>query len=418
MVCCQSSGLGQRSPDAAGPCRGIPWEQHQKDVTSQLSTVASGVVVSQLTDEGGNWISFHDVPAYSGQLHRIFYNQMQDNRKIMANPDGGDPQVLSADPDFRPTRTREIYLSGDGTLAYYLKTNSRKSTVDVYAVHLTTPGQCREVQLTNMNHEPGTPVKISTTTVDSKTGKNIIGYGETNVLHRVLDDGTKLPDVILPDRENDLPFHILRMNPKFSNIVFYRRNQPGERFGVDSLWVTDLNHPDKAYDLAVGYEKVSHPEWSNDGQRIGFNDRNANWYVADVVLPDGSLNVFHSSFRAKKIGPRDTGLDAQFCSWAPDDSQFVCITRRTGADSKIFLMSLDGATRVLASTDLIEHRGELGRPGAFRRDPTRKRLKDGGEQSIQGDTWARFIMDNQHVIFHSNRTGKPELYEITNFTSF
>jgi hypothetical protein len=409
-----------KEPIGSG-CSGSSFGQHQSNVTSQLSSVASGVIVTQLTDGGGNWISYHDIPAYSVPLRRIFYNQMKDNRKIMANADGSDPQVLSSDPDFHPTRTRELYLSFDGTLAYYLKGNPGKTSVDLYAIHLNSAGPCKEVRLTNLDHEGG-PVKVSTTTIDPKSGKNVIGYAESNVLRRVLEDGSRLPDVNLPDPENEFPFHILRLNPKFPNIVFYRRNKPGERFGTDSLWVADLSSPGKAYDLAANYAKLAHPAWSEDGLQIGFRDRSGRWYAADAVRSDGTLNISRSSFPVKSIGPRDKGLDAQFCSWPPDNSQFLCITSRTGSDSKIFLMALDGsAIKVLASTDLHAQSREPARArgGKFMRGPGRGRPAEGGEEGgMQGDTWARYLGDNQHIIFHSNRTGKPEVYAIGNFTPF
>lgn len=409
--------LGPTVPSSG--CSGTSFGQHQSNVTSQLSGVAPGATVTQLTDSGGNWISYHDIPAYSAALHRIFYNRMKDNLKIMANADGSDPEILSSEPDSRPTRTRELYLSFDGTLAYYLKTNPGGNGVDLYAIHLNTAGACKEVRLTNLDYAGG-PVKISTTTIDSKSGKNVIGYAESNVLRRMLEDGSRLPDVSLPDPENEFPFHILRLNPKFPNILFYRRNKPGERFGVDSLWVTDLASPGKAYDLAAGYQKLAHPAWSEDGQQIGFRDRSGRWYAASIVRADGTLNASHSSFPVKSVGPRDQGLDAQFCSWAPDSSQFLCITSRTGSDSKVFLMSLDGsATRVLASTDLhAQNRGpgRGARPGRVMRQPG---PREGGEEGgMQGDTWARFLGDSQHIIFHSNRSGRPELYSISNFSPF
>lgn len=417
----QTAPRSSEGPTApASGCYGSSFGQHQSNVTSQLSSVASGVIVTQLTDGGGNWISYHDIPAYSVPLHRIFYNQMKGNQKIMANADGSDAQVLSSEPDSRPTRTRELYLSFDGTLAYYLKSNPG-SGVDLYAIHLKSAGPCKEVRLTNLDHEGG-PVKVSTTTVDPKSGKNVIGYAESNVLHRVLEDGSRLPDVSLPDPENEFPFHILRFNPRFPNILFYRRNKPGERFGMDSLWVADLSSPGKAYDLAANYEKLAHPAWSEDGLQIGFRDRSGRWYVADAVRSDGTLNISHSSFPVKSIGPRDRGLDAQFCSWAPDSSQFLCITSRTGSDSKIFLMALDGsATKVLASTDLHAQSRETGRArsGRFMRGPGRGRPAEAGEGgSMQGDTWARFLGDSRHIIVHSNRTGRPEVYAISNFTPF
>jgi Tol biopolymer transport system component len=68
------------------------------------------------------------------------------------------------------------------------------------------------------------------------------------------------------------------------------------------------------------------------------------------------------------------------------------MTRRTGSNSKIFLMSLDGRTQILAGAAV-----------------------EGRSEDMQGDSWAQFLGDNRHIIFHSNRTGRPEVYLIDNF---
>jgi Tol biopolymer transport system component len=381
--------LGSRS---YAVCSGSPLGQHQTDVTARLSMTSPGVRVNQITDTNGNWISYYDIPLYSSAVDRIFYNRMQMNQKVMADTDGANAQVLSSDPDFHPSRTRPLMLSGDGTLVYYAKTNPDARTVDLYAIHLTQPGACKETRLTNLNmnvEEAG--VQISTSSVEG--GKNVIAFANSSILHRVLEDGSALRDINLSDAESGDNFHRIRLNPKFSNILFYRRNEPGSHFNSNSLYVADLRNPRKIYNLASEYMRIGHMLWSPDGLQIGFNAEDGQWHIADVVRSDGSINADgQGKFPIRTVGPRQgRSLLPQFCSWSPAGNLLVCITRETGGGSKIFLMSSDGRAQVLASADVEESRN-----------------------GMQGDTWAQFLGDERHVIFHSNRSGRPELYIISN----
>jgi hypothetical protein len=388
-------GLALEMPSAAAAsaCSAPAFKQNRSDVTAQLSMAAPGVSVSRITDSNGNWVSYYDIPLFSEPAGRIFYNRNHGNQKIMANLDGSNAQTIASDPDFRDTHTRPIFVSFDGKLAYYVKTNPSRQDVDLYGVHVTDAGPCKEVRLTRLNMDPERPVQLSTTSYDSAKGKNVIAFANNNVLHRVLEDGTMLPDVNLPDEQNGQDFHRVRLDPKFPNIIFYRRNAPGSHDNTESLYIVDLNDPKKAYDLAQSFRKIIHPLWSPDGTQLGFKAEDQQWHVLDVARPDGSLNLDHGRFHDRAIGPKSRGeLDVQFCNWSPDGSRYVCITHETGAESKIFLMSGDGRKlRPLASTDTQEK---------------------GGERT-QGDTWAQFLGDNRHIIFHSARTGKLEVYLAT-----
>lgn len=376
------------TPDSM--CTGTPFSQHQDEVTKQLSTAAPGVTVKRITDTAGNWISYYDIPSYSAVLDRIFYNRMQMNQKIMANPDGSHAQAISSDPNFHPSHTRPLMISNDGTLAYYVKSNP-DDTADIYEIHLTERGPCKEIRLTSLNTDQDHPLQLSTTSMEK--GKNVIAFANSNILRRVLEDGTALPEIKLPDAENDQPFHRIRLNPKFPHIVFYRRNQSGSHFNSNGLYVVDLNDPRVSYNVATEFSRIGHMLWSPDGLQIGFNAEDRQWHVADVVGAGGALKADRKGrFSVKTVGPRGADLLPQFCSWAPDGSLFVCMTRRTGSNSKIFLMSLDGRTQILAGADV-----------------------EGRSEDMQGDSWAQFLGDNRHIIFHSNRTGRPEVYLIDNF---
>lgn len=239
---------------------------------------------------------------------------------------------------------------------------------------------------------PATALIISTSSFDSKTGHNVIAFSEGTELHEVLDDGTALPDLTLGDPENNDVFHRMRLNPVFPDVLWYKRDQPAPNpngIAQPEIWVVNLQSPNTVYSV-TGSIPADHASWFKDGTKLGYI-YNGFWYQADVLNPDGSFNLNSSGgFTLTEIGPPQNSFTVNYCNLSPDGSVYVC----SESYQAIYLMSLDGTkTKFLASPDSSS-------TGAI----------------YNGIPKPRFL-DMQHIIFSSDRTGSPQVYVITGFTT-
>jgi uncharacterized protein (TIGR03437 family) len=112
-----------------------------------------------------------------------------------------------------------------------------------------------------------------------------------------------------------------------------------------------------------------------------------------VVNPDGTFKLINGAFASREIGPPPPFVsDANYCVWAPDGSVFLCTAGGAHPGTPVYLMSLDGSqTKYLTATDAS---------GA----------------TFNGIPKAGFL-DMQHILFSSDRTGVPQVYIITGFTT-
>jgi hypothetical protein len=391
------SATGMDSAPQPSACVGSAITQTPVDVTSELSSVASGITVTQLTESSGtSWNTYADIPAFSSPTNVITYNYgANPNAVATSGLDGTQAQVISGN-----AQGTQVQVTRDGQFAYYQGQNTNQ-TADVYAVPLTGTGDCQSIRLSERNMKfiaPAQALIISTSSLDPATGHNVIAFSEGTMLHRVTDDGTALADLTLPDPENTDVFHRMRLNPVFPNIMWYKRDQPPPNPNGDAqteIWVIDLNHPGTVYSLSgsTGPKSpgIDHASWSNDGTKLGYIYEGY-WWVANVLNADGTFN-FNSSgaFTLNKIGPpASSGFTVDFCTLSPDSSVYVC------AESyrKIYLMSVDGTqTKFLVNPD-----------------------SSSTECVYNGIPKPRFL-DMQHIVFSSDRTGNPEIYVITGFTT-
>lgn len=374
-------------------CVGAPVTDAPSDVTAQLSQVAAGITVTQVTHAFFNWNTYADIPAFSSPGKVMTYNSFGSRNSVAtASLDGSNVQTISGSQ-----QGKETYVTVDGKFVYYQGQNPNQ-TGDLYAVPIPQGGSCRQIRLSNLNWVPvQTPptLVISTSSIDPATGRNVIAYSEGSVLHRVLDDGAALPDVTLGDPENANVLHRIRLNPVFPNILWYKRDRPlpnPDGVAEPEIWVVDLRSPGKVYSLA-GNLAADHNAWSPDGRQIGYHDQNGNWYVADVLNSDGSFRLSNGGFTSRKIGPPAPFVsDANYCVWAPDGSVFLCTSGRAHAGAPIYLMSLDGSrTKYLSATDTTG-------------------------STFNGIPKAGFL-DMRHIVFSSDRSGAPQVYIVSGFTT-
>ena len=389
---CAGSGLAPAQV-VGSSCTGTPLAQTPVDVTGQLSQVGAGVTVTQVTNLQSNWTTYSDIQAFSAPAGALTYNTFGSTDTVsVANLNGTGAQTISG-----KQQGTQTYVTVDGKFVYYQGQNTNQ-TADLYAVAISQSGSCEQIRLSNLNWVPAvTPstLVISTSSIDPATGKNVIAFSEGTILHRVLDDGTALPDLNLPDPENGNVFHRIRLNPMFPNIMWYKRDAPLPNPNGDAepeIWVIDLNSPKTVYSL-TGTLAADHNAWSPDGTQIGYHDENGNWYVAQVLNPDGTFALTNGAFTSRKAGPPPPYVsDADYCVWAPDGSVFVCTAGGAAQGVPVYLMSLDGTrTTFLTATDSTG-------------------------TDFDGIPKAGFL-DMQHIIFSSDRTGQPQVYVITDFTT-
>jgi hypothetical protein len=379
---------------AAAPlCTGMAIPEVPKNVTGEFSQVAAGVTITQLTnDSGHNWNSHSDLPAYSPLTNAVVFNHGNNPAQVaVANLDGTNAQVISG-----YHQATAVRVSSDGKFAFYQGQNPNQGA-DIYAVPLSQPGNCKEIRLSQLNMRFVPPVSaliITTSSIDPASGKNEILFSDGNILHRVLDDGTALPDLTLGDPQNANAFHRIGRNPAFPDVLWYKRDRPAPDPGgiaEAEIWIVNLKSPAKVYNLMPN-TPVDHPAWSPDGTRLGFITNRGKWHVADILKPDGSFNSDSGgNFKITEVGPSyASGLSVNFCTYSPDGAVFVCSQR----NNAIYLMSLDGAkTKILVNPN-------SNPTGAVYNAIPKPRFLDMG-----------------HIIFSSDRTGLAQVYIISGFTT-
>jgi hypothetical protein len=398
------------------PCASTPMTQVPTDVTSLLSYVntAAGVDVTQLTDNGSNRFYYFDVPAYSAPMNQILYVDFAvGNEVVMSETDGTSAQIISA------TLTgSQSFLSGDGLLAYYDKPNKSGAPggMDIYGVWLNTSGVCEEIPLTNLDAAPMKPLpvwEISTASPDPAGGEDI-AFSPDTLVHRihVETNGTSVPlqAMTMNDPENSATFHRLRMNPKFPNIVMYKRNEPGGTTAQPETWLADLNTCASGNCAAAAISnivakmavtggrtpKAGHINWSPDGLDILFSEPDIAdyWIARNVVNSNGTVN---KNFTLQELGLHN-GMTADYCAYPPNWPTATVLACLAGPASPnhantFYLMSSDGkgTIKLLASSDA----------------PV---------LTIAGTPMPQFAQDGQHLMFNSDRTGIPQIYMIKGFT--
>jgi hypothetical protein len=419
------SGTGTTSGGGGGGggvgCGGTPITQVQTNVTSFLSyaNVAAGVSVTQLTDNGSSRFYYFDVPAYSPAVNGIAYvNSVAGNEVVTSTPSGTGAQIIS------PTKIgTQLLLSGDGELAYYPKgiPSGPSNGTDLFGIFLNSSGMCQEMRFTNLDLPPLPPLgvwEVSGASPDPAGGYDI-AFSPDLLLHRihVLANGTSqaLPTITLNDPESLDTFHRIRLNPKFPNIVMYKRNEALVSNAQPEVWLVDLNtcangtcaasnivNVVQNLEVPPGHQpKGGHVNWSPDGLDIAFSEPDIAdyWMARNVVNSNGTINT---SFTLQELGPFSTqsqpSMTADYCVFPPNWPTATVLACLAGPASsanakRLYLMSSDGmgTTKLLAATDAQV-------------------------LSIYGTPMPEFAQDGQHLMFNSDRTGVPQIYLVSGFT--
>ncbi len=400
-------------------CTGTPQTQLQTNVTSQLSYVnsAAGVQVNQITDSATNRFYYFDVPAYSAAVNELLYVDFSSGNVIVSsNTDGSGAQQIS------PTNTgSQAFFSGDGKLAYYVKpiNDGVPGGQDIFGIFVNNSGACQETRLTNLDVPPMAPLpvwEISSSSVDPSGGQDL-AFSPDTLVHRVhvQTDGTSvaLPTITLSEPENNATFHRLRLNPKFPNIVMYKRNSLAGTGATPEVWLVDLNScptgtcPDGSsinvvanLVLPPGHTPAGgHIAWSPDGLTIAFSEPDIAdyWLARNVVNSNGTINT---AFTVQEIGPYgQPAMTADYCAFPPGwptQTLMACLAGPASAvnPKTMYLMSSDGngTTKLLTATDAQV-------------------------LTINGTPMPQYGPDNTHLMFNSDRTGITQVYMVSGFTA-
>jgi len=372
-----------------------------------LSGVGAGITVTQATSlsggGSGSWNTYADLPTYSAPANVMVYNYGGNpNAVASSNLDGSGAQVISGNG-----QGTEALVTPDGNFVFYEGLNQGGSTADIYAVPIAQSGNCVQNRLSNLDLTPISPAGaliLSSASFDPAAGHNVIAFSDGLVVHRVYDDGTLLtPDPInLADPENNDVFHRMRLNPKFPNIMWYKRDQqpPNPNGNAQpEIWIADLNNPSTVYSLMAASTTpsnpgVDHASWSNDGTKLGFIN-GGYWWVSSVVNADGTLNLVNGQlplppgWPTTPLGPpAASGLTVDFCNLSPDASVYVCAQNTI----EIYLMSLDGSK-------------------------TKRLVNPAATGSIYNGIPKPQFLDMEHILYSSDFTLAPQIYILTGFTT-
>lgn len=403
----------------AGVCAGAPTPQMQTDVTSQLSFHAAGVTVMQITNNSCNRFYYFDALAFSSTVNKIVYTNFvtnSGNTIMSANPDGTSALMRMSDTGAQP------FISPDGSLLYYDKPiiSGVQGGEDIFGGFLSN---FQEFRITNLDVPPESPLpvwEISPSSSDP-AGGNDIAFSPDISLHlvHVLTNGTSQPGtsqfpstLTLNDPESANTFHRLRMNPKFPNIVMYKRN--ASSLGTEAtpeVWLVDLNtcaagvcSSNNITNLVANLPgtqspKADHMIWSPNGLDIAFLEPDIGdyWIARNIVKVSNSIATINTGFTLQELGPF-SGMTANFCVFPHDWPTATVLACMSGPGSLFnpeisFLMSTDGngTTKLLAASDALV-------------------------LTINGTPMPQFAQDDQHLMFNSDRTGSVELYVISGFT--
>jgi hypothetical protein len=396
-------------------CAGTPRPQVPINVTASMSFVAPGVTVSQLTNVGSNRFYYFDVPAFGkGQILSV--NFAGGNFIVAAAEDGTKAQQISA-----TAAGSQAFFSWDGSLVYYMKPvkGGTPGGQDIYGVLPFASGKCAELRLTNLDAKQIAPLpvwEVSSTSVDPSGGWDI-AFSPDTLFHQVhvLVNGTSalLPTYTLQDPESAGTFHRLRINPKFRNIVMWKRN--GTKGGTSAnaeVWIVDLNQCVRQVCAAGTISNViakvkipggrvpagGHIAWSPDGLSIAFSEIHISdyWLARNVVNANGTLNA---AFTLQEIGPfGKPQVTADYCSFPRDWPASTLMACLAGPASKahaktLYLLSTDGkgTMKFLSATDAQV-------------------------LTINGTPMMQFAQDDTHILFNSDKTGVPQVYEVSGFS--
>lgn len=346
------------------------------DVSAEFGA-AEGVKVTQITaGPAAHVLSYYDIPCYSTPTGRLIYNATENTdlkaskkgngvwQVVAAQPDGTGAEVLATrvSPSISVDRAD---LSYDGEFVSYIRTNTAPDTGwDVYGFRVAKSGRGEELRITDRRFPVDLTPKIKTSPAvfDRAAGKYLVAFTVDQTLYLIWHDGAapgggREPRAVpLTNPEAKSSFHRVRLNPRFSNLIMYRRNPPNSKAedgASRNLWVIDWTvSPAKSvqwHDDAKG----PHMLWTPDGRHVAVDRL---WTEFEVATAEGKViaDLDPRTVRSRQIGPFGQGdprYAPVFYGSYSADGTLVAIATRPDSDEggKLWVMDrASGRVRYLA----------------------------------------------------------------------
>lgn len=392
------------TPTAFANCsrRGTP---SLRDVTREISHVAAGVTVTQLTT-GGDWhmISYYDIPAIVPGSNQFIYSRVtregsphiSGNHTAVMTLDGTDDRLLTDEAASSPN----TFVTPDGAMTYFPRFDPSTSLVNIMAMNLNG-STCSASPISLPYALTGPITQLTPPSRSCTIDKWVIAFATDHIVHRIKGKGAgtvwaNMGDFTLSDPLSCQPFHRLRLSPTCPNVLMYSRNRK-DGAGNKDIYIVDLNRPGDTYYLGYGQKAwdnhitpfrrhPSHEMWSNDGLRVSYTQATGTTHeprqlvIGNILNPDctlrttnpdgtsnleGTTGVAARTFKGTVINHSGEAASyvPKFCSWSADDQLFACsgyhYLRDTHGnfvelDSAIFLLNPStGNTRFLTMTDEV-----------------------------------------------------------------
>jgi hypothetical protein len=441
--------------DAANPACALspPALGGSENVTGRFGISGQSTVVKRLTTitgtgKSGAMLTYYDVTGYLPILNnpRLIFNVHTKangkayNQMVSTDPDGG--QVRTHACWISPTTpTSYGFVSDDGKFMVYMGETEKVDEFAVYGVWLDGPADDANKNTYRISQlayscTPSADGKtqcqerptLSPPVYDTNLKKYIINYNVGSKLYSLaypssanLSDlgrgaykanwKTGLVPLDAPDSADvNLGFHRVRTNPKYPNLVMYRRAKVDSFDSRAGFEVVDLKNPQVHLLVANKLNGGFHPIWHPSGLKVGVNkgeldETDVRRFTEYPIVPPSAQNQGTLSAGAP-IMYRNAPADVFYISYSRDPAK-PYIAFATGLEDTSADGSRKGKLYVMKNT-LTANPLAIGYSNFFSE----------GENGVDGQPRLSFFNGVNGLVFSSDNGSNnlpPQVYTVRNF---
>lgn len=350
LAACETPESGGLSADPkSGPCA-------EANPNPNFAHECGVVVTAAATETGGSarshFLNYYDIPVQNGTSGELQYlsQSSTDYDLVQADTAGLAATVKTGDI------STQVMMSYDGQLTWYTSYISAQSRRLMGYSADNSPASLGNLSLDKSGLDFGPAIQTST------------GY-LFPMIHRPRNLNTEAISLVTETgsyrtlalgRTAPKDFHRVRLNPVFSNILFYVAE------GSDTVYVVDTSYPGlPPYQIG----SISHPIWSPDGLSIG-GPGGTGWNIWSVISTAGHVQYNNSTgngFTYTSIA-NDFGssLSSIFYGTYSDDGQYLAVSTDScmgGTPDDLYLINvstgayewvLSGENTCTNNTDKLE----------------------------------------------------------------